>query len=126
MMVYRCRVRHSPSLPTFRILTHGDGARGWKNGKSVIVTSRFMEARRKCRDTGQTIIYRLSLNSPFDEHVYAVWEGGESNADQKRGSRLIVDMMTTVLGNGGQLDFDAAGSASGTASVTIRWVVGLD
>lgn len=36
---------------------------------------------------------QLSENSPFAEHTYAAWTGGESHRDQTRGCKRIVKMM---------------------------------
>ena len=104
------------------MLTHGDGHRNWGNKKSVIVTQRLMEARR---GTGAAErILPLSHNSPFHEHVYSAWAGGEENEAQKVGCERIAAMITDVSANG--ITIDAPASATGQITFGVSFVVGGD
>lgn len=54
-----------------------------------------MDAKRN--EDGVNVFYQLSQNSPFQEHIYSVWSGGESNAHQAAGCARIKEMMATVV-----------------------------
>ena len=82
-----------------------------------------MEARRTRADGTETIL-PLSHNSPFHEHVYSAWTGGEDNAEQHAGCALIAAMMADVSANG--VTIEAANSTHGTINFQVSFVVGGD
>jgi hypothetical protein len=108
-----------PTPPPNRVLVHGDGHRNWKNSKSVIVTSRLMDARRGAGADARYV--QLSHNSPLEEHIYAAWPGGETNAYQKSGCKRIAEMMEKVCDEGLRIECDGT-----RASITVEFVVGGD
>jgi hypothetical protein len=84
-----------------------------------------MEALRTDPATQRERYIALSRNLPFDEHIYLAWEGGESNADQRRGCDKLMKMVADIVANGGLVSWDA-GTDTDTCQVKVEFTVGGD